>query len=240
MRGATPASCCEPLAAAWKSHARDAVAIGTSGTIESVQSVLIANGFDTGPITREGVARTRTRHHRTALGFGSERARACEPERVDIFPAGLAALSAMLEMLDIERIEFVDASLQHGLLYDLAARRTLENVQERTMEGWQRRFAVDRAQALRVARLALAMFDDVAQRWDLDEVLLRRATRMGRRSARDRPDGFGAPTQPARRISRRKRRPARVQRRGTASDRVADPQPSRRISDLCVCVVSGE
>jgi len=34
-----------PIVAAWKSRARDAIVIGTSGTIESVRSVLVANGF---------------------------------------------------------------------------------------------------------------------------------------------------------------------------------------------------
>ncbi|HTO58918.1 MAG TPA: exopolyphosphatase, partial [Pseudomonadales bacterium] len=92
-----------------------------------------------------------------------------EPERVDIFPAGLAAVATVLEALDIERIEFVDASLQHGLLYDLAARRRAENVQQRTVDGWGRRFGVDRAQAARVRRLALELFDAVVDDWALDE-----------------------------------------------------------------------
>jgi exopolyphosphatase/guanosine-5'-triphosphate,3'-diphosphate pyrophosphatase len=161
-----------PIAAAWRAQARGAAAIGTSGTIESVRSVLIANGFDTGPITRRGVAELERaiveRRWVSDLSVAG-----LEPERVDIFPAGLAALSATLEMLDIERIEFVDASLQDGLIYDLAARRTLENVQERTIEGWQRRFVVDRAQANRVRGQALAIFDNVSRHWDLDDGALR-------------------------------------------------------------------
>jgi exopolyphosphatase/guanosine-5'-triphosphate,3'-diphosphate pyrophosphatase len=91
------------------------------------------------------------------------------PERVDIFPAGLAALSALLEMLDIEAIEYVDASLQHGVLYDLAGRRTLENVQERTVEGWRRRFNVDREQSDRVRSTAFDLLDRVSSRWDLGD-----------------------------------------------------------------------
>ena len=161
-----------PIAASWKAHARGAIAIGTSGTIESVQSVLIANGFDSTPITREGVAELeRAIVERRWISDLS--VPGLEPERVDIFPAGLAALSATLEMLDIDRIEFVDASLQHGLLYDLASRRTLENVQERTIEGWRRRFHVDLAQALRVRRLALALLESVLKSWDLEDVALR-------------------------------------------------------------------
>ncbi len=161
-----------PIAPVWKAHARTAIAIGTSGTVESVQSVLAANGFDSGAITRADVAQLERgiieRGWVTNLSVPG-----LAPERVDIFPAGLAALSATLEMLDIARIEFIDASLQHGLLYDVAARRTLENVQARTVEGWQRRFDVDRDQALRVRQLASRLIDDVSGRWDLNYASLR-------------------------------------------------------------------
>ena len=60
-------------------------------------------------------------------------------------------------------MDYVDASLQHGLLYDLTARRTLENVQERTVAGWQHRFAVDVDQARRVRALALQLLDAVSR-----------------------------------------------------------------------------
>ena len=156
-----------PVAGRWRALARDAVAIGTSGTIEAVQSVLIANGYGSGAITRDGVAELERaildRRWVSALGVPGLPA-----ERVDIFPAGLAALAAVLEALEIAELDFVDASLQHGLLYDLVARRTRENVQARTVEGWLRRFHVDRGQSQRVRRTALALRDCVAVNWDLD------------------------------------------------------------------------
>ena len=161
-----------PIAASWKRLARNAIVIGTSGTIESVQNVLAANGFGSGLITRDGVAELeRAIVERRWVSDLSVPGLA--PERVDIFPSGLAALAATLEMLDIESVEFVDASLQHGLLYDLTARRTRENVQQRTIDGWQRRFAVDHTQALRVRRLAWGLLDDVATAWDLNDFSLR-------------------------------------------------------------------
>jgi exopolyphosphatase/guanosine-5'-triphosphate,3'-diphosphate pyrophosphatase len=155
-----------PIAAAWKSAAQGVLVVGTSGTIEAVQSVLTANGFDSGPITRDGVADLERaivdRRWVTDLGVPG-----LAPERVDIFPAGLAAVAAILETLDITRIEFVDASLQHGLLYDLVGQRASENVQERTIEGWRRRFNVDRDHTRRVARLGRALLASVCVRWDL-------------------------------------------------------------------------
>ena len=82
-------------------------------------------------------------------------------------------MSAIFEALDIERMEYVDASLQHGLLYDLTARRALENVQARTVSGSQHRFAVDIDQARRVRVLALRMFDAVSRNWSLERAELR-------------------------------------------------------------------
>jgi exopolyphosphatase/guanosine-5'-triphosphate,3'-diphosphate pyrophosphatase len=157
-----------PIAATWRADAHGTFAIGTSGTVESVQNVLLANGFDAGPITRAGVAELERaiieRQWVSDLSVPG-----LEPERVDIFPAGLAAVSAVLDGLDVDRLEFVDASLQHGILYDLAARRSAENVQQRTVDGWRRRYGVDRAQTARVRRLALELFDAVAHAWDLDD-----------------------------------------------------------------------
>ena len=207
--------------------------IGTSGTIESVQSVLIANGFDSGSITREGIAELERaiieRRWLTDLGVPG-----LAPERVDIFPAGLAALSAVLETLDIARVEFVDASLQHGLLYDLAARRAEENVQERTVEGWRRRFNVDRDQARRVRRLALALHAAVERAVGSRRRRLSAPAGLGRRSARDRADGFVAATQSPRRLPRRERRLSGLHVPTTSRHRVADPQSPRRLPELRV------
>jgi exopolyphosphatase/guanosine-5'-triphosphate,3'-diphosphate pyrophosphatase len=161
-----------PIVPTWQTHARDAVVIGTSGTIESVQSVLVANGFDSGPITREGIAELE-REILERRWISDLSVPGLEPERVDIFPAGLAAVSAIFEALDIERMQYVDASLQHGLLYDLTARRALENVQARTVSGSQHRFAVDIQQARRVRVLALRMFDAVSGNWNLERAELR-------------------------------------------------------------------
>jgi exopolyphosphatase/guanosine-5'-triphosphate,3'-diphosphate pyrophosphatase len=157
-----------PIASQWRNAARGSVAIGTSGTIEAVQSVLVANGFTRGAITRDAVAELEQaileRRWVSELGVPG-----LAPERVDIFPAGLAALAAVLDALQIAQLDYVDASLQDGLLYDLVARRTQENVQRRTIDGWMRRFAVDREQARRVHRTAVALLGNVARDWQLGD-----------------------------------------------------------------------
>jgi exopolyphosphatase / guanosine-5'-triphosphate,3'-diphosphate pyrophosphatase len=158
-----------PIAAQWRSAKSGAEVFGTSGTIESVRDVLIASGISSdGAISRSGVAALERaiveRRWVSELGVPG-----LAPERVDIFPAGLAALAAIMEALNIDGMQYVDASLQHGLLYDLVARRSPENVQARTILGWQQRFHVDRAQAQRVRQTALNLLGGVAAEWQLDD-----------------------------------------------------------------------
>jgi exopolyphosphatase/guanosine-5'-triphosphate,3'-diphosphate pyrophosphatase len=140
--------------------------VGTSGTMESVCSVLSANGYSNGIMTRAGLERLKQdvldRRWVAEMGVPG-----LAPERVDIFPAGLAAVCAIFEALDLDTLEYVDASLQDGLLYDLIGRRSPEDVRELSVGDWQRRFRVDLAQAARVERTALVLFDAIAVDWSL-------------------------------------------------------------------------
>ena len=143
--------------------AGSAEVIGTSGTVESVQGVLAANGWGGEAITRDGLAALVD-----AVGSGRWLVDAglpgLAPERVDIFPAGLAVVDALFERLALDAMHFVDASLQDGLLYrELDADAT--DPRAATVAALQRRFAVDGAQAVRVRSTALALFDAVDAGW---------------------------------------------------------------------------
>ncbi|NJN53082.1 MAG: hypothetical protein HC809_16305 [Gammaproteobacteria bacterium] len=73
----------------------------------------------------------------------------------------------MFEVLELSTLEFVDASLREGLLYDLTNRRSAEDIRELTVANWRGRFRVDIDQARRVGRTALALFDQMQQSWAL-------------------------------------------------------------------------
>jgi len=149
-------------------HARAGRVIGTSGTIESVQAVLNAAGFASGAITRPGCDELERAflERRWMVESGIP---GLAPERIDIFPAGLAVVSALLEALDIEAIGHVDATLLDGLLYDLVGRRGAEDVRELTVSQWRARFEVDVQQIARVKATALSLHDGVAEPWRLDD-----------------------------------------------------------------------
>lgn len=149
--------------------------IGTSGTLESVCSVLSANGYTNGDITAAGLDRLEEAllDRRWVAETGAP---GLAPERVDIFPAGLAVVCALFEVLALDTLEFVDASLRDGLLYDLAERRSHEDVRELTIAAWRDRFGVDEAQVRRVERTCLQLFDAARSVWQMasaDRDLLR-------------------------------------------------------------------
>jgi len=145
--------------------------IGTSGTIESVQAVLAANGWSDREITAAGLA-----HLVNALFDGRWDAEAgllgLAPDRVDIFPAGVALLDMLFRRLDISVMRYVGAALEDGVLHGmLAGAGDPYAVRQATVRGLQERYGVDGRQAQRVRGTATALFDQ-AQAWWLPEATL--------------------------------------------------------------------
>ena len=137
--------------------------IGTSGTIESLVQVADANGWSSNEITAESLAELRGAlcDQRWIPGIGLP---GLAPERVDIFPAGVAIVSAIFDVLKPASIRFVDASMQEGMLYEQADRQ-IEDVQWRTVRDLARRFHVDRAQINRVRNTADRLWRSCKEQW---------------------------------------------------------------------------
>ena len=138
--------------------------LGTSGTIESILMVLKANGWSHGIITPEalqqleqGIAMDGWVVDAGLPGLA--------PDRVDIFPAGVAILSACFEVLGLSEVRYADVTLLQGIICDNLARTgdfriVVNNLAEDSLEQLAKQFSVDRAQAARVARCAQRLFDD--------------------------------------------------------------------------------
>lgn len=140
--------------------------IGSSGTIQSIQEILIAMGYPDGLITLERLRAIRD----TVVAAGHE-SRIVLPglkeERRSILPAGLAILYAIFKSLPIESMSTSDAALREGVLYELAGRFRHQDVRERTALAMATRYHVDMAQAERVRDTALALLEQVAAKWQL-------------------------------------------------------------------------
>jgi exopolyphosphatase/guanosine-5'-triphosphate,3'-diphosphate pyrophosphatase len=143
----------------------DVEVVGTSGTVESAQAVLVANGWSQRTITAVGLG-----HLVDALFDGRWNADAgllgLAPDRVDIFPPGIALLDALFRRMGIASMRYVDAALEDGVLYAMIdGDDAVADVRQATVRGLQQRFGVDVGQARRVRETALALFDQTCAGW---------------------------------------------------------------------------
>jgi exopolyphosphatase / guanosine-5'-triphosphate,3'-diphosphate pyrophosphatase len=142
-------------------------AYGSSGTALAIAEVLEKNGWGERGITRKGLKKLRA-----ALCDAGQVSRvqlpALDPERVPVFPGGLAILMAAFKSLGIESMSPASGALREGLLYDLLGRSRQEDVRERTIRSLAARFSVDLEQAARVEPTALACLEQAFSGWALD------------------------------------------------------------------------
>jgi exopolyphosphatase/guanosine-5'-triphosphate,3'-diphosphate pyrophosphatase len=157
----------QPIESAFRERGWDA-AFGASGTIRTIGAVLRGQGWTHGEITL--VALQQLREAMLAAGdVGKLEFDGLSPERVPVFPGGVAILTAAFAALGIERMDVCDGALREGLLYDLVGRIRQADARERSVAALCERSQVDAAQATRVERTAQQCFDQLARAWQLDE-----------------------------------------------------------------------
>jgi exopolyphosphatase/guanosine-5'-triphosphate,3'-diphosphate pyrophosphatase len=144
-------------------------AVGSSGTIKATAEVLQALGLGPDGITRDGLLRLRK------LILGAKNARelalpALSRDRRPIFPAGVAILLGLFELLPLGPLRVAGGALREGVLYDLLGRIRHEDVRQRTIRTFMERYRVEDAQAARVERTALALLLHAPAAWGLDPI----------------------------------------------------------------------
>jgi exopolyphosphatase / guanosine-5'-triphosphate,3'-diphosphate pyrophosphatase len=143
-------------------------AVASSGTARSVENILRENGFAHDGVTREGLEKLR------ALLLKMEKAdpdriAGLRPNRAAVLPGGVAILGAVFDELGLDAVKVSEAALRHGVLYDLLGRVEHRDMREATVTQFMRRYQVDAAQAERVRRLALSIYDALTPGADHDE-----------------------------------------------------------------------
>jgi exopolyphosphatase/guanosine-5'-triphosphate,3'-diphosphate pyrophosphatase len=158
------------------------VAVGASGTAESVVSMALA-ARDGDPlrtlngtiVTRKEVrsvvkqlARVETAEERRALP-------GLDPKRADIILAGAVILDEVMEAFRLDELTFSDFALREGVLLDAieraqgSARHHLHDLRRRSVLHLVELCDDDPDHSAHVARLALMLFDGVAGELDLTE-----------------------------------------------------------------------
>lgn len=140
-------------------------ALGSSGTAGAVSQLLQAAGQTDGRITPQGlrwcIERCLQAGQTERLDFASLR-----PDRRAVLPGGLAILYTLATHFGIDELWPAKGALRQGVLIDLQERLHTpqhgkpQDIREASVAELQRRFAVDTAQAQRVATMALDLFDD--------------------------------------------------------------------------------
>ena len=141
--------------------------IGSSGTIKSVSEILAAMKLTRGAITDAALAELCER----LLEF--ERIEDIDlpglsEDRRPVIAGGLLVLQAAFNELGLKRMQSSKSALREGVLYDMLGRASDRDPRDGSVEALMERYGVDREQAARVERTALALYDQVAESWSLD------------------------------------------------------------------------
>lgn len=141
---------------------------GSSGTIRAIGSIARALGNQEGTITRASVNEIRERilrvSHSDRLDLPG-----LQEDRRQIIVAGFVVFDTVMDTLGIKSLQVAETAMREGLLYDMLGRAAESDPRIATIDGLGQRYAVDAAQARRVERMALHLFDQVAAAWELDD-----------------------------------------------------------------------
>jgi exopolyphosphatase/guanosine-5'-triphosphate,3'-diphosphate pyrophosphatase len=141
-------------------------AIGSSGTARALAELVEANGFNdpgiTHGISRGGLERLK-RVLIKAENVNRLKLVALKPDRVPVLAGGLSIMLAVFEELGIDYVDTTDGALRLGVLYDLLGRSQHEDMRAVTVEGFTRRYSIDRPQADRIRDLAIGFYDQLKQ-----------------------------------------------------------------------------
>ena len=146
-------------------------AIGCSGTIKALSTILIDEGWAQGEITKSGL--DKLLEHAIEVGsLNSLDLIGLTPDRKPVFAGGLSVLIAVFSALGIERMQISDQALRDGVLYDLIGRSSNNDVRDVAINAMLERCAVDVRHAGFVRSTANMIYREVATSWDIESIAL--------------------------------------------------------------------
>ncbi len=135
-------------------------AIGASGSLRAIQKVLEASGWSNNGITQDGLdkllERIRSVKHINELNLPE-----LDPERLPVFPGGVAIVAATFTTLGIEQMTVSDGALREGLVYDLLGRIYNRDIRSETVRMLCERYHTDQAHADRIKKTSQTMLKQI-------------------------------------------------------------------------------
>lgn len=146
-------------------------AIGASGTIKAIGTLLRENGWSDDDITLEGMLKLKSylETHGSISQAIYAGLKGLKNERVPVLAGGLAILIATFQELSIDKMQVSANALREGLIFDTLGRLYEADVRETSVANMQNWLKIDTAQAQRVAYTALSFFQEVHEKWKLDK-----------------------------------------------------------------------
>ncbi len=141
--------------------------VGSSGTLQAIEDILVENGWSESGVQREGLKKLEA----SLLKFDSFdklKIDGLNPNRRNVITSGVAITSALFDMLNIDTMRTSKGALREGVIYDLMGRLSHEDVRERTINALMQRYSVDEDTATIVSRRARILFKATRNSWQLD------------------------------------------------------------------------
>ncbi len=140
--------------------------IGSSGTIVACEEMVRGAGWSSAGLTEKSVRKLRNALV-DAGHFERVSLPALQSDRAPVLAGGVAILSAVFKILDVDVMRASPGALREGVLFDLLGRLRHEDVREQTIRSFARRYNVDLEQAGRVERTVLNLLEQVREAWEL-------------------------------------------------------------------------
>lgn len=146
-------------------------AIGCSGTMKSLATILIQGGWSKDGINRAALKRLREfaidAGHVDKLDLAG-----LTRDRTPVFAGGLSILIALFNLFDLQEMSVSDIALREGVLYDLVGRSSAEDIRNVTVSAMLSRWAVEPLHGEQVRDTARYLYSQVASDWDIQDRLL--------------------------------------------------------------------
>lgn len=142
-------------------------AIGSSGTMKAIGSIVQANGWSEQGITASALVGLR--EALLAAGSSSQlNLPGLSSDRINVIAGGAAILDAVFSTFGLKQMNVCETAMREGLLYEMLGRAQHIDSRNASISALAQRYGVDHAQADRVAETAMCLFAGASTGWGLD------------------------------------------------------------------------
>jgi exopolyphosphatase/guanosine-5'-triphosphate,3'-diphosphate pyrophosphatase len=142
-------------------------AVGSSGTLNAIEAIVLENGWSDAGITRKSLEKLERKLLKFRQ-FEDINLPGLSETRRSVIVAGVAITTALFDILGIEHMRASKGALREGVIYDLMGRLSHEDVRERSVNALEQRYLADDTTASIVERRCRTFFAATRGPWKLE------------------------------------------------------------------------